>query len=208
VLGETVEVTGYVRPGSKLENITYIAKKEINGLTKKDTVVVWGGTNDIAKNESDKGLAYLSNFVEQSKYANVIIVGAPKRHDLLKTSCVNGKVDKFNRKLHKKMKLYERAKVIDSVLQRECYTRHGLHLNSLGKEQMAHKIVEQVRNSLLSITTLPILLTWKEMPMVYNQENTDTKSGLIVSRTSGRKRKQPATRGDDFLWIGGISLKA
>jgi hypothetical protein len=72
---------------------------------------------------------------------------------------------------------------------------------------MAHKIVEQVRNSLLSISTLPIPLTWKEMPMVYNQESTDTKSGLTVSRMSGRKRKQPATRGDDFLWIGGILLK-
>jgi hypothetical protein len=146
--------------------------------------------------------------VERSKNTNVIIVGATKRHDLLKTSCVNGEVDKFNRKLHKKMKLYKHAKVIDSVLQRECYTRYGLHLNILRKEQMVQKIVEQVRNSLLSISTLPIPLPWKEMPMVYNQESTDTQSGLTVSRTSGRKRNQPATRGDDFLWIGSISLKA
>jgi hypothetical protein len=62
VLGETVEVTCYVRPGSKLENITNIAKEEIDGLTKKDKVVVWGGTNDIAKNESDKGLALFIKF--------------------------------------------------------------------------------------------------------------------------------------------------
>jgi carbonic anhydrase len=42
VLGNTAVVTGYVSPGSKLDNITNMAKNEINKLTKKDTVVIWG----------------------------------------------------------------------------------------------------------------------------------------------------------------------
>jgi hypothetical protein len=50
-LEKTAEVIGYVSPGSKLENITNIANKEINELTKKDIVVIWGGANDIAKND-------------------------------------------------------------------------------------------------------------------------------------------------------------
>jgi hypothetical protein len=207
-LGKTAEVTGYVSPGSKLDNITNIAKTEINELTKKDTVVIWGGANDIAKNESEKGLIRLSNFVEQSKDTNVIIIGAPKRHDLLTTSCVNKEVDKFNRKLHKKMRVFEHAKVIDSVSQRECYTRHGLHINSLGKEQMAQRIIDQLKNSLSTDNTSPIPLSWKVLPLLHNPDNSEPQCSATVSRTSGRKRKQPATRGDDFLWTGSIPSKA
>jgi hypothetical protein len=32
-------------------------------------------------------------------------------------------------------------------------------------------------------------------------DNLNLKSTRIVARTSGRTRKQPTTRGDDFLWI-------
>ena len=208
MLGETVEVTGYVNPGSKIENITDIANTEIDVLTKKDIVVQWGGANDIARNESEKGLTYLSKYVERRKNTNIILVSAPKRHGLLNTSCVNSEVDTFNRKLHKKMKLHEHLKVIDSVIQRGCYTRHGLHLNRLGKEQMTHRIVNQIKNSLLTNNTLPIPLSWQEVPMVYNLDSTDTQGSLTVSRTSGRKRKQPTTREDDFLWIGDRLSKA
>jgi hypothetical protein len=81
-LGPTFEVTGYVKPGTGLQEITNIARKEIDGLTNKDMVVVWGGANNIAKNESEKGLVHISNFVKQRKHTNIIIVGAPNRHDL------------------------------------------------------------------------------------------------------------------------------
>jgi hypothetical protein len=206
VLGKTEEVTGYVSPGSKLENITNIAKKEINELTKKDTVVIWGGANNIAINESEKGLTYLSNFVELCKNTNVIIIDAPKRHDLLESSCVNEEVDKFNRKLHKKMRVFEHAKVIDSVTQRECYTRHGLHLNSLGKEQMAHRIIEQLKNSLMN-NNISIPLPWKVMPLVYNptvstenNSKTNDNDKDSTNRNSNRPRKAPVTRTEDFLW--------
>jgi len=206
VLGKTEEVTGYVSPGSKLENITNIPNKEINELTKKDTVVIWGGANNIAINESEKGLTYLSNFVDLCKNTNVIIIGAPKRHDLLETSCVNEEVDKFNRKLHKKMRIFEHAKVIDSVSQRECYTRHGLHLNSLGKEQMAHRIAEQLKNSLMN-NNISIPLPWKVMPLVYNptvptetNSKTNDNDKDSTKRNSNRPRKAPVTRTEDFLW--------
>jgi hypothetical protein len=139
-LGETAKVTGYVSPGFRIETISNLASKEIKVLNKKDTLVIWGGTNDIAINESDKGLTCLSNFVKWCKRTSVVIVSAPKRYDLEKTSCVIKEVHNFNRKLHKKLKVFEHAKVIDSVSQRDCFTRHGLHLNKFGKGQMAHSI--------------------------------------------------------------------
>jgi hypothetical protein len=51
-LERTFDVTGYLKPWTGLENITNIARKEIDELTKKDMIVFWGGTSNIAKNES------------------------------------------------------------------------------------------------------------------------------------------------------------
>jgi hypothetical protein len=55
-------------------------------------VVVWGGTNNIAKNESEKGLVHILNFVKQRKHTIIIVVNAPERHDLPTTFCVNSEV--------------------------------------------------------------------------------------------------------------------
>ena len=186
ILGKTAVVTGYVSPGSKLENITNIANNEINNLTKKDIVVIWGGSNDITKNESDKCLKHLLNFVGLCTNTNVAIVGTPKRHDLLKTSCVNEEVEKFNRKLLKKMRVFENAKVIDSVSQRECYTKRGLHLNSIGKEQMAYRIIEHVKSFLVTnITPPPNPLPWKEVPSAKNPVNSEPQGSVTATRASG-----------------------
>ena len=43
-LKEDFNVSGLVMPGSKLQSITNMAKKEIAALTKNDVIVVWGGT--------------------------------------------------------------------------------------------------------------------------------------------------------------------
>jgi hypothetical protein len=50
-------------PGSRLEHITSLARSEISHLRRNDFVVIWGGTNDISKNESDAGLRYMRKFV-------------------------------------------------------------------------------------------------------------------------------------------------
>jgi len=60
--------------------ITNVVNNEINNLTKKDSVIIWGGANDIARNESGKGLIHLLNFVGLCTNTNVVVVGAPKRH--------------------------------------------------------------------------------------------------------------------------------
>jgi hypothetical protein len=111
---------------------------------------VWGGANNIAKNESEKGLIHLSNFVKQKKNTNIVIVNAPKRHDLSTTSCVNCKVITYNRKLQKRMKIFEYAKILDSEVQREHFTRHGLHINKVGKELMAQRLTDHIKKNLVS----------------------------------------------------------
>jgi len=140
------------------------------------------------------------NFVKQRKDTNNIIVGAPKRHDLSTTSCVKSEVTKYNRQLHKRMKMFEYVQILDSEVQREHFTRHRLHMHTVGKELMVQRIMDHIRKILLARKTPPIILKWRQDIMDSGQEGVEAQEKVTYSRTSGRKRKQLATRGDDFLW--------
>jgi hypothetical protein len=180
---ENVYVTGYVSSGAGLEVITDTARKEIDGLTKEDVVVVLGGTNNIAKNESEKGIVLISNFVKQRKHTNILIVNAPQRYDLAATSCVNNEVTIHNRKLYKRMKAFEYVKIIDSEVHREYFTKHGMHVNTMGKELMARRITQHIRKTFLVRQTPPITLKWRQESMDNDQEGDKAKGKETQSRT-------------------------
>jgi hypothetical protein len=64
-LGKDFEVNGTVMPGARLENITNLSDKEMSTLRNKDAVVIWGGANDISKNEVNNGLKHLKKMCKQ-----------------------------------------------------------------------------------------------------------------------------------------------
>lgn len=47
--------------------------------------------------------------------------------------------------MHKIMKLESNVKILDIKLGRSCYTRHGLHLNKIGKEKVKEMMINQIR---------------------------------------------------------------
>jgi hypothetical protein len=77
-----------------------LAHHEISQLDNNDYVVIWGGTNDISRNESHAGLKHMRKSVNRNKHTNIFAVTPPHRHDLLDFSCVNKEKQAFNRKLH------------------------------------------------------------------------------------------------------------
>lgn len=170
ILGNTVIATGYVNPGSNLQQLTKIVKNEIINLTKKDTLVIWGGANDIAKNEAGNGLLHLFKLVDLCTNTN-IIVDAPKRHDLPDTSCVNSEVNSLIRNF---TRAFRNVKVINSVSQREYFMKHGLHLNNTGKEEKASRIIKQFKDSFRPNESPPIFLQWIEVPSVGDTPNLDS----------------------------------
>lgn len=126
-------------------------------------------------------------------------MSAPNRHALLTTSCINSEVMVCNRKLHKRMKLFEYVKIIDSDLQREYLTKHGLHMNIVGKELMAQRIPDHIRKIFIGRETSPIILKlWQELIKSSQEKNEEGKA--THSRTLGRIGKKPITKRDDFLW--------
>jgi len=64
----------------------------------------------------------------------------PHRYDLKADSCVNEETREFNWKLKSLSEQFANLCVIEISINREVYTRHGLHMNRRGKEQTAGKI--------------------------------------------------------------------
>jgi hypothetical protein len=122
----------------------------------------------VDKDEAEKGRVHISNFVKQRKHTNIITVSAPKRHDLSTTSCVNNEMTTYN-KITQEM-MFEHVKIPDSEVQRGYCTRHGLHINTVGKELMAQKIMDHIRKTLIVRETLPIILKWRQDLMDSGQE--------------------------------------
>jgi hypothetical protein len=156
------EVMGHVKTGAGMKILTETAEQEVSTLTKKDIVVVWGAANDIARNEANDALTYITEFAKLREHTNVLLVGAPTRFDLLMTSCVNREVSSYNRKLYKRMKQFEHVRLIDSESQRKYYTQHGMHMNRAGKEIMACRIAEAIKDTLSKKETSTIPLPWKQ----------------------------------------------
>ena len=125
-------------------------------------MIICGGTRDVAKNEANDGLRALSEFAKLTTCTNVIVTGVPHRFDLQPSSCVNGEVESFNRKVQKTMKPFSHVHVCSMSTNRDHFTSHGLHLNSQGKNWIIHKwvsiILTIISNSrVVSATLLPWL---------------------------------------------------
>ncbi|PSN30236.1 hypothetical protein C0J52_26058 [Blattella germanica] len=73
-------------------------------------------------------------------------MSAPHGYDLPEWSCVNTAVNIFNKNLKAKMKRFHYAKVIDINLSRGHFTRHGLHMNRYGKQEIAKMIAEEINS--------------------------------------------------------------
>jgi hypothetical protein len=89
-------------------------------------------------------------------------MGVPHRYDLQMKSCVNREIIVFNSKLKNLGKLIDNLRVIDVTIDREMFTRHGLHMNWMGKEQTAGKIATEVGILFQGNKSNLIVLQWKE----------------------------------------------
>jgi len=174
----------------------------------------------LEKNNSQEAIRHLCNFVEKRQKVNIVVMSAPPRYDLIPSSCVNNEVVRFNRQLNKRMKTFNNVKILETDLKRESFTKHGLHLNSSGKEQIASKLAVMVKSLLNKKKTSHIYMQWKEnptslhlsSPMLITGNGTcklssaidvpNSKEGTATQlQLTKRQRKNPALRDQDFLWM-------
>ena len=136
----TATNNGFVKPGINIATQTSSKIADISLLTKNYLIIFWGGSNYVSKNNSQEGLRHLVCFVQSNNHTNIILMCVPPQYDLPKWSCVNKEIRVFNRKLSKIMKPYNRVLMVSADTDRKFFTRHGLHLNNLGKEKIASKV--------------------------------------------------------------------
>jgi len=119
----------------------------------------------------------------------------------------------MNRKLHKLTKDMHHVSVTDTNLARNDFTRHGLHMNSAGKDKIA-KIIRHKITNLLTSQIPPISLKWKKVPSATStiEEKVETISGNAenvhknAARASCRTKKTTITRNEDFF-MGNVHIK-
>jgi len=104
-LGSTFAVSSFVKPGAGIRVTVDTVKEDIMKLKSDDVVVVWGGSNDIGKNNSKQTLNHLCDFIKNNQMINIVVMTAPPRCDILPSSCINNEVISFNRQLKKRMTL-------------------------------------------------------------------------------------------------------
>jgi len=61
------------------------------------------------------------------------------------TSGVNSEVIRFNKQMRKRMIQFNNVKILETDLDRKYFTKHGLHLNSSGKEYIAIRLATVVK---------------------------------------------------------------
>jgi hypothetical protein len=160
-LTNNCKVSGAVKPGAYTDTLIASAQDDIEHLTNMDAIIFWAGTNDAGKNTSQAGLRHIVGFVKANCHTHIVLVSVPHRYDLSDWSCVNNEVKSFNRKLLKLMKPFRHVRATKVDLIREYSTRHGLHMNRVGKEKTSLKIAQVVCAMFHEQTREPIKLYWK-----------------------------------------------
>jgi hypothetical protein len=79
--------------------------------------------------------------------------------------------------------------VIEVDPNRDLFTRHGLHINSKGKEQMAKKIVKAIKVMLNKKKSDPIMMKDKKGPGA-DSEGTETESITLETETKPKQSKK------------------
>jgi len=92
----------------------------------------------------------------------------PHRYDIPKLISVNMNITSLNRKLQKLVNVLPHTTFL-KMEDRNLYTKHGLHLNKLGKQLVQHQIASFLHSIFEQKTTHPIILGWHE-----KQGNKDT----------------------------------
>jgi hypothetical protein len=224
-LNYTFDVMGNFKPNATIEAIISSLNKSEEQFLKKDVIIFFGGTKDISKNESKKGLQSLKAFFQRTNNTNVILLRAPLRYDLSPDSCVNLEVNRFNKRLQSLVNNFVHVSLVNVNIERLHHTKHGLHLNNQEKDWISLHLVKEI-NTMFSVksTSSPIALPWKDLKLntvqwaqgtkgkdyeddcivinnvMKNNEMGKIERKLVPTRKSCRTKRATSTSQNDFLW--------
>jgi len=92
--------------------------------------------------------------------------------------------------MKKHMKVHDNTEVIKVNLDRGAFTKHGQHMNNMGKELMAKRITEAIKHTLKVCKKTPIVMKWKEGTSKNKQDPWEATPGI-------REEGDPIEHGKD-----------
>jgi hypothetical protein len=90
-----------------------------------------------------------------------MILGITHRHDLVEYSCVHRAIQVFNHKLKKVANSFKHVTIMKCNYNREYFTKHGMHLNRIGKGLVAKQLASEIWYLSAAEEIPPISLGWK-----------------------------------------------
>lgn len=226
------QVSSIIKTGAGVSQIVNTQDNELKGLGKSDVIVINGGSNDIDKPGCKVNALVAKMFKFALKYnnTNILMVTLPIRHDMKFTSKTHASIRAYNSKLKNISNAYNHVSVVDMSSNRYHYTKHGFHMNNLGKEWLAKQVASQIEKLTkpLNEPKSIIPLEWKDKhttlhnnihnnqeltktltvsetvgtigPTILNQNPTANTISEPQLRWSTRTKMVPRTRSRDFLW--------
>lgn len=128
------EVTGMVKPGGHFKHVIEGFERSSGKLTKKDTLMVLAGTNDIYKRcDSEQLMNSVKALIEGTVNTNLLLFGIPFRKD---KQYLNGIISQVNEEISKMSTAFQHVQFVSlaSLFGPRYYTKHGLHFNNFGKK--------------------------------------------------------------------------
>ena len=198
LLDSKYKLCSIVKPGSDSNELLNTAKETSKKLTQKDIIVLCYGTNDFNQRNSWKNypntFQNIKKFITSNSHTNI-----PVWYDWRNNEAMNKTISKLNVKLQKLVKLNPHTKFLETPKDINLYTKHGLHFNEKGKYLINLKIASLLLSIFAHNTKKSIVLNWYDLSTDH-QNNMKINAATNVNRNSGRNKKIPVTRTDDFLW--------
>lgn len=147
---EDTEMFVLTKPGAKLKHILKEGLPLVEGFSKKDYVVVLGGTNDLGVGEPSQLTLHqgMKSLLSWNVDTNIVIVDVPYRYDCPELNdniyFHNNNIKKYIKKHEGKSNLIHLR--INESLRRTHYTNHGLHLKHRGKKVLGKLLLNLIHN--------------------------------------------------------------
>lgn len=140
-------VTSILKPGACFSSVISECDKECRSMSACDLTVLIGGTNDFSRNSHEDYLKTVEIQLQKLTHTSVFLVNVPCRYDLPLSSPTNVAISKANVRLKALVRGFKNVELFDvHGLGRRFYTRHGLHINLIGKCIIADRILQSFQS--------------------------------------------------------------
>lgn len=131
-------ISSLFKPSATLEEVVKDTIKLTKQFSKKDHLIVIGGSNNEIHFDKGKLVSKFDNLLKVTRHTNVIIAALPYKHN---SPGLNNKVSILNMDMKTLTDKAEHAKFLPlQELPRHLYTKYGSHFNRQGKMKIANMI--------------------------------------------------------------------